>query len=96
MKKVVAKCKYCDTEIQESCQLANFTKEIDGKIYTFCCRICAEQYNPEKKQNRLYFSNYLSISFKKEESLYQTLLLFNVNSFAILSKLKKSTIAGRR
>ncbi len=49
MKKVVAKCKYCDTEIQESCQLANFTKEIDGKIYTFCCRICAEQYNPEKK-----------------------------------------------
>jgi YHS domain-containing protein len=48
MKKVVARCKCCDTEILESCQLAGFTEEIDGKIYTFCCQTCAKQYKPEK------------------------------------------------
>jgi hypothetical protein len=48
MKKIIVKCECCDLEIQETCELANFSRVIDGKTHTFCCRTCADQYKPGK------------------------------------------------
>jgi YHS domain-containing protein len=50
MKKVETKCKICDMETDEPCELANYTAEIDGKKYTFCCKTRAEQYKKEKEK----------------------------------------------
>jgi YHS domain-containing protein len=52
MKKVETKCKSCDTKTDEPCELANYTTEIDGKIYTFCCQIRAKQYKKEKAKEK--------------------------------------------
>jgi hypothetical protein len=47
MKKEIAKCKFCDVEIPgDTCQLAAYTTEVDGKKISFCCQNCAPQ---EKK-----------------------------------------------
>ena len=48
MKKGIVKCEFCNVEIQGSCELANYTRVIDGITHTFCCRICANQYKPGK------------------------------------------------
>jgi len=50
--KVDTKCKCCDTELEEPCELANYTTEIDGKTYTFCCQTCATQYKQEKAKEK--------------------------------------------
>ena len=47
MKKETAKCKCCGIETpSETCQLAAYTTEVDGKKVSFCCQNCAPQ---EKK-----------------------------------------------
>ena len=48
--KAETKCKYCGSETDEPCVLANFTTEIDGKTYTFCCQNCATKFKAEKTQ----------------------------------------------
>jgi len=48
MKKEAVKCKCCNIEIQEACQLAAYSTVIDGKTYTFCCLTCANQYKQDK------------------------------------------------
>ena len=52
MKKVETKCKICDTKTNEPCELANYTTEIDGKTYTFCCKPRATQYKKEKAKEK--------------------------------------------
>ena len=52
MKKVETKCKSCDTKNDEPCELANYTTEIDGKTYTFCCKPRATQYKKEKAKEK--------------------------------------------
>jgi YHS domain-containing protein len=52
MKKVETKCKSCDIKTDESCELANYTTEIDGKTYTFCCQTRAKQYKKEKAKEK--------------------------------------------
>lgn len=48
MMKMETKCKYCGSKTDEPCDLANYTTEINGKIYTFCCQTCATKYKTEK------------------------------------------------
>lgn len=39
------KCKQCNLEITEGkCELAIYTKIVDGEEHVFCCKNCAEQY----------------------------------------------------
>jgi len=52
MKKVETKCKICDTKTDEPCELANYSTEIDGKTYTFCCQPRAKQYKKEKAKEK--------------------------------------------
>ena len=52
MKKVETKCKSCESEKEEPCDLANYTTEIDGKTYTFCCQSHAAQYKAEKSKEK--------------------------------------------
>ena len=48
MKKIIAKCERCDAQIQETCELAIYSRIIDGETHTFCCKTCANQYKPDK------------------------------------------------
>ena len=52
MKKGETKCKSCDIKTDEPCELANYTTEIDGKTYTFCCKPRATQYKKEKVKEK--------------------------------------------
>jgi nitrogen fixation protein NifU and related proteins len=52
MKKVEAKCKSCAAENEEPCDHANYTTEIDGKTYTFCCQAPAVQHKAEKTKEK--------------------------------------------
>jgi hypothetical protein len=72
MKKGETKCKSCDTKTDEPCDLANYTTEIDGKTYTFCCQIRAKQYKKEKAKEKKKKKNQ-----KKKTRLYYTISTFN-------------------
>ena len=48
MNKAETKCKSCETKTNEPCELANYTTKIEGKTYTFCCKIRALQYKKKK------------------------------------------------
>lgn len=50
--KVEIKCKYCGSKADEPCEFANYTNEIDGKTYTFCCQNCATKYQAEKSKEK--------------------------------------------
>ena len=64
MKKVETKCKSCDTKTDESCELANYTTEIDGKTYTFCCQTRAKHYKKEKaKEKQATLLHYFNLQF---------------------------------
>ena len=52
MKKVETKCKSCETRNEEPCELANYTTEIDGKTYTFCCKPRAAKHKKEKAKEK--------------------------------------------
>lgn len=50
--KVETTCKYCNTKTDLTCNLANYTTQIDGKTYTFCCQTCATKYKTEKAKEK--------------------------------------------
>jgi len=44
------RCEFCKDEIpSELCKIAAYSRVIDGKKYTFCCEMCAQRYQKNKK-----------------------------------------------
>jgi YHS domain-containing protein len=52
MKKVETKCKSCNAKNEEPCELANYTAEINGKTYTFCCEPPVAQHKKKKAKEK--------------------------------------------
>ena len=52
MKKETVKCKCCDKEIRETCQLAAYSTVINGKTIAFCCQTCANDYKQDKTKSK--------------------------------------------
>ncbi len=50
--KLEIKCEYCGSKSDEPCDLADYTTEIDGKTYTFCCQTCAAKYKTERTKEK--------------------------------------------
>ena len=51
MKSKSLKCNFCSSVVpSETCELAAYSTVIDGKEYTFCCKTCAEDYDPKKSK----------------------------------------------
>ena len=51
MKSNFVKCNSCSSVIpSETCELAAYNTVIDGKEYTFCCKNCAKDYEPQKSK----------------------------------------------
>jgi YHS domain-containing protein len=48
---MVERCKLCDSQIRDGpCQLAACKRTIDGREYYFCCVVCAERFEEEKRR----------------------------------------------
>ena len=48
MKSKFVKCNSCNSEIiSDKCELAAYSTVIDGKVFTFCCKNCAKDYESD-------------------------------------------------